>query len=171
MTITIKDFMEITNYRITEGSKYCWQCFGDDAHQLDSWNQNQDGHSISMVFDTKTQEVYTLEAYDYSASNAYRWVNPTYVDAFKKEVSHNGDDNAWDDVKFIDLEVTGDIIKKAKAIVAGVEYDTRIKVEIELDEALLVNLMQIAHEQDITLNQLFEQILRDYIDTIKKETE
>ena len=51
--ITLKEWMEIVDYRITEGSGYQWQCYGPNAYCLDSWNGEQDGHSLSIIFDTK----------------------------------------------------------------------------------------------------------------------
>lgn len=43
----------------------------------------------------------------------------------------------------------------------------RVTIEIDLDEDLLYQLMLKAHEHDITLNQMIEKILREFID---KET-
>jgi predicted HicB family RNase H-like nuclease len=40
----------------------------------------------------------------------------------------------------------------------------RETVEIEIEEELLYQLMLMAHEKDITLNQLVENILREFID-------
>jgi predicted HicB family RNase H-like nuclease len=37
-------------------------------------------------------------------------------------------------------------------------------VEIEIEEQLLYQLMLLAHKRDITLNQLIENILREFID-------
>jgi predicted HicB family RNase H-like nuclease len=45
--------------------------------------------------------------------------------------------------------------------------DNRVTIEIDLDEDLLYQLMLKAHEHDITLNQMIERILREYLD---KET-
>ena len=45
--------------------------------------------------------------------------------------------------------------------------DNRVTIEIDLDEDLLYQLMLKAHEHDITLNQMIEKILREYMD---KET-
>ena len=45
--------------------------------------------------------------------------------------------------------------------------DNRVTIEIDLDEDLLYQLMLRAHEHDITLNQMIEKILREYMD---KET-
>jgi predicted HicB family RNase H-like nuclease len=42
--------------------------------------------------------------------------------------------------------------------------DNRVIIGIELEQDLLYQLMLMAHEQDITLNQMVEQILREYLD-------
>jgi NTP pyrophosphatase (non-canonical NTP hydrolase) len=42
--------------------------------------------------------------------------------------------------------------------------DNRVTIEIDLDEDLLYQLMLLAHEHDITLNQMIEKILREYLD-------
>jgi len=45
--------------------------------------------------------------------------------------------------------------------------DNRVIIGLELEQDLLYQLMLMAHEQDITLNQMIEKILREYLD---KET-
>jgi predicted HicB family RNase H-like nuclease len=45
--------------------------------------------------------------------------------------------------------------------------DNRVTIELDLDEDLLYQLMLKAHEHDITLNQMIEKILQEYLD---KET-
>ena len=34
--MNLKDFMEVIDYKITEGSEYQWSCFGNNAYTLDS---------------------------------------------------------------------------------------------------------------------------------------
>ena len=51
------------------------------------------------------------------------------------------------------------------------EADNRVDVEIELADEEWYTLMKIAHEQDITLNQLVEQVLTEEIARIEKERE
>jgi hypothetical protein len=164
--ITLKDFMETVDYRITEGSDYGWQCYGSDAHRLDSWNQEQDGHSVSIVFDTRTQTVYEASAYDYQRNRAYRLINPDYREAHSQEAREKGvlEKQAWDDVDYVDLETDDDFLAKARAIVQGEDYDTRVSVPLNLPDDSLFQLMKLAHESDQTLNQFVEQILRDAID-------
>jgi predicted DNA-binding ribbon-helix-helix protein len=43
------------------------------------------------------------------------------------------------------------------------KLDGRSSVEVELDREEWYQLMMLAHQRDITLNQLVEQILRDFI--------
>jgi len=42
--------------------------------------------------------------------------------------------------------------------------DNRVIIGIELEQDLLYQLMLMAHEQDVTLNQMIERILREYLD-------
>lgn len=41
----------------------------------------------------------------------------------------------------------------------------RSTIEIDLEREELYQLMLMAHERDITLNQMVEQILREFIDS------
>jgi len=167
--ITLKEWMEIVGYRITEGSDYQWECYGPNAYTLDSWNGEQDGHSFSIYFDTKTQEVYEVQAHDYRNQRAYRLINPDFAKKHKKESKRRSVEHkeAWDDVDYIDLEVIDDWIQKAIAIEAEEDYDTRVEVPLTLDKEQMHELMTMAHVQDITLNQLVESILRQEIERIE----
>lgn len=170
--LTLKDFMELVNYRITEGSAYGWQCYGYNAYSLDSWNgiHDEGGHSASVVFDTVDQTVYEMTVCDYTNCRAYRWQNPDVVDVYKQECQQRGiDDAAWDDVDWISLETTEDFLDKAAAIIEGRDYDARIEVPLELPDEMVTKLMMMAHNQDITLNQLVGNLLTEFIDVNKKK--
>ena len=164
--ITLKEWMELVDYRITEGSDYCWQCYGNDAYMLDSWNGEQDGHSFTIIFDTKTQTVYEAQAHDYVHNRAYRLVNPEFKsdhdrEANQRDVNLN---EAWDNVDYIDLDVVDDFIQKGLAIREGEDYDTRVQVQVEFSDDELLTYMKIAHDRDITFNKLVEIALQDAID-------
>ena len=170
--ITMRDFMETVNYRITEGSEYGWTCYGPDAYQLDSWDgDNDQGHSIGIVFDTVTQVVYEMDAHDYKNSRAYRWINPDFKKNYEGEVEKRliDHDEAWDDVKYIDLETTEDMLNKAQAIVDGLDYDTRVSIPIELPENELLVLFKMAHESDMTFNDFVEDVLTKELERLKLE--
>lgn len=168
--ITLKDFMETCNYRITEGSEYGWQCFGHNAYTLDSWNGDLEGHTISIVFDTRTQVVYQVTAYDYARVRAYRMTNPDFKAAYEAETNDRDIlDVAWEDedgndVRYIDLNVDEDFLEKAYAICNDQEYDTRVQVPVDFSDEELLTYMKFAHERDITFNQLVEEAIKAAIE-------
>ena len=154
--LTLKEWMELVDYKITEGSDYFTNVPG--LYSMSSWNEQQDGFSFFIAFDPKdSQRVYAVEACDYANNRAYRIKDPAI----------ELDKDAWDGVEFTELEVDDDFIQKALAIKAGEEYDTRVSIPLELEDDLLFELMKQAHERDITLNQMVEQVLRE---VIEKET-
>lgn len=164
--MTMQRWMETVGYRITEGSDYGWLCYGHNAFMLDSWNGEQNGHSFTIIFDTKDQTVYEIQAHDYPNQRAYRWVAETHRPAMQAEAATRSvlEKQAWDDVDYVDLEVLDDMFEKITAIKAGVPYDTRVQVPIDLPDADLFILMKMAHERDITLNQMVEIVLRAAIE-------
>jgi hypothetical protein len=171
--ITVKEFMEICDYKITEGSEYCWQCFGPNAYRLDSWNQEQDGHTVSIIFDTRTHVVYEATAYDYQRNRAYRLINPDFKLAHDNEATERDVDinQAWDDVNYVDLDVVDDFIQKAVAIVNDEDYDTRVSVPVDFTDEELLTYMKMAHDRDMTFNQFVEQALRAAIDEFNMREE
>lgn len=107
MLLTLKDFFEITNYRITEGSEFCWNCFGANAYMLDYWSGDPEGgFNIGVVFDRATQVVYEMIACDYDSNEAFRWTNPDVVEARQAEATQRGVNvnEAWDDIEYQDLD-------------------------------------------------------------------
>ncbi len=169
MSITLKDFMECINYRVTEGSDYLWNSFGPNAYQLDSWQGATHGNTVNVVFDKNTQVVYEMQAWDYTRRATYRWINPDYIDAVKAEYKQRNIsfEESVDDERFIDIESVTDMLQKSKAIAEGKEYDTRIIVDLDFTDDELFNMMKIAHEMDMSLNKFVEYILEDAIKRAK----
>ena len=166
--ITMKEWMELVDYKITEGSEYGWSCYGPNAYTLDSWNgvHGTGGYSFSIVFSTKTQKVYEVSVCDYTNDRAYRMIAENKRDkhsdeALARDVNLN---EAWDDVDYVDLDVVDDFIQKCLAIRAGEEYDTRVSVPVDFSDEELLTYMKIAHDRDMTFNQLVEEALKAAID-------
>ena len=143
--ITLKQFMETVNYRISEGSNYMWECFGPDAYMLDSWNGDQDGHSFTIIFDTKTQVVYEAQAHDYVNNRAYRITNLDFLNKMEEEAESRGvsKKEAWDGVDYVELETDEDWLSKAQAIFDGRDYDTRVSIPIDLEDEVVFEMMKI----------------------------
>jgi hypothetical protein len=165
--ITLKEWMELVDYRITGGSEFQWDCFGSDARYLDC----DDNHaSTSVIFDSVDQTVYQVTVYDYERNRAYRMINPDYKLGHADEAAGRDveSDQAWDEVKYIDLETDEDFMAKARAIISGQDYDTRVQVPVDFSDEELLTYMKLAHERDITFNQLVEEALREAIADFNK---
>ncbi len=173
--ITMQEFMETVNYRITEGSDYGWNCYGSNVHSLSAWNgiHNKGGWSANIVFDTEDQTVYEVEVCDYTNQRAYRIINPDFRDEYKKESKNRDEfaDCAWDNVKFTDLEVDSDWLEKAQAIVASEVYDTRVSIPIELPDNELLVLFKMAHERDMKFNDFVEEVLKEALADYERNPE
>ena len=172
--LDMKEWMELVDYKITEGDTYGWSCFGPNSYQLSSWNgiHGKGGYSFNIVFSTKSHKVYSVEVCDFTNDRAYRIINPEYVKKHEKEAEKRGVDNiAWDDVEFIDLEVDEDFIQKALSIKAGEDYSTDISVPIDLPDGLLLEAALNAHRQDITLNEYINNALREMINEYTRDPE
>jgi hypothetical protein len=162
--ITMKEWMELVDYRITEGSEYGWECYGPNAYTLDSWNgvHGKGGYSFSIVFSTKSQKVYEVSMCDYTNDRAYRMINPKNVEKHRKEAESKSvlANQAWDDVNYVDLDVDDDFFQKALAIKDGDDYDTRVLVPVDFSDEELLQYMKMAHERDMTFNDFVEEALR-----------
>jgi hypothetical protein len=167
--ITLKQWLELANYRITESERYLWNCYGKDAFMLSSWNgiHGRGGYSIEIVFDTKTQTVYEVAAHDFTNDRAYRMINPGYAKAHDEEAATRGVDmnTAWDGVDYTDLDVEEDFLEKATAIVNGQDYDTRVMIQLDLDSELEMAIYRNAHQLDMTVNDYIQMALVEFIKT------
>lgn len=154
--LTLKEWIELVDYKITEGSDYYLSGF-TDLYSLSSWNHDPKGHSFSIVFSpVDNQRVYIVEACDYRNNLAYRLVSPELHNSLDAQENWK---QAWDDIEWIDLECDDDFIQKVLGIKSGEDYDTRIKVAVDIPNDELFKYMLLAHERDITLNQLIEQAI------------
>jgi hypothetical protein len=163
---------EALDHKITSGSEYQWNCYGPTARYLD---YESDYASVSVIYDTTNQVVYQAEVSVKSDawsedSRPYRWLNPLSKDAYINEAKDRkvDPDQAWDDVKWIDLETEEDFLEKAVAMFNGDEWDNRIQVPLDLDDDLILRLAMEAHKRDITLNKMVEIVLQEVIDRHKE---
>jgi hypothetical protein len=168
--ITMKEWMELVDYKITEGGDYTWSCYGPNAYQLSSWNglHNKGGWSFNIVFSTKTQKVYEVEVCDYTRNRAYRMIAENKREKHAQEAKAMGSNlnEAWDDVNYVDLEVDDDFIQKSLAIRNGEDYDTGIMVNFDLSDDVILEAALQAHRQGITLNDYINQALADFVKSV-----
>lgn len=158
----LSEVMKMLDYRVIDSAPYQWKCFGPNARYLDFKSDHATG---SVIFDTETQVIYeaTIEpSVMKDHDGPYRWVNEKHSDALFREAHERGVDNdcAWDDVKWINLDDSGDYLEKAKAIFDNLPYDRRIIVNIRMPDDKWLALAFEAHTRGITMNAMVNHILR-----------
>ena len=163
----LNEINEAMSHRIIGGAVYQWQCF-PDARFLDY--ESEYAH-VSILYSTVDQIVYQADASIKRDAweedkKPYRWTNSLFKDAYLNEAKErNVDPNqAWDDVKWIDLETDKDFLEKSKAMFNGDDFDTRVQFPVDLDDDVILKLAMEAHKRDITLNKMIEIILQEVID-------
>ena len=171
--LNMQEWMELVDYRITECSKYGWDCYGPNSYSLDSWNgvHGTGGYSFNIIFNTKSQKVYEVSVCDYTNDRAYRMINPKNVEKHRKEADLRGSNlnEAYDGVEYVDLEVNDDFIQKGLAIISGEDYDTGVLVSIDLPDDLLLDAALEAHKRNITLNEYINMALRSLIEKVNSD--
>ena len=161
--IELQNWFNLAKFKIIDGYEYRWDCFGPHAYAIGAGDESQ--WELQVVFDTSTQEVYIAEIFDLKNDRAYRIYNPEYRDSyFECAKTYNVEPNlAWDNVLFVELETDDDFINKARAVIDGIVYDTRIEVPLELSTSEQLQLFKLAHAADMTVNQYVEKVLLEYL--------
>jgi len=170
--ITMKEWMELVDYKITEGDTFGWQCYGPNAYQLSSWNGLHDkgGWSFNIIFSTKTHKVYEVSVCDYTRNRAYRMIVENKREKHRAESEYRevNLNEAWDGVDYVDLEVDDDFIQKCLAIKAGEDYSTDVSIPLDLPDDLLMFAFKAAHAENVTFNDWMNKMLKSFIDKVEE---
>jgi hypothetical protein len=96
--ITIKDWMEGVQYRVTDNWDFQWQCFGSNAMVLESdWEGSR---TYTITYDKTSLEVYEVCSYSQEDCTGLRWLNPEYKKAYFAEEKRKG---MWDITHFTEV--------------------------------------------------------------------
>lgn len=162
----INEVFKAISFRILNSSEFLYKCFGENhprSFEFTDCNNRPCGNFTADCFG----RVYEVVV-DPNNGSCYRWVDPNFKDGLFEETKNHGADptNAWDDVYFTELEVEEDILTKLEAICNGLTFDDRIMVPVDLDDATFASIARMAHERDITLNQMMEIIIQEEINRV-----
>lgn len=103
--MTLIEALTAFSGRVSGGSEYQWKCFGHNARFIDFADADglECGH---VIHDTKTFEVYELALWIPGQDQAFRWINPEYLNALYAEAQEREIDPtiAWDNVRFAPVD-------------------------------------------------------------------
>lgn len=164
--ITLQDGLKQVDYTVTETWQYCWDCFGEKAIGFDATNEYAD---VTFMYNAELDELvqvtvnmsYNHPEYNKGKMFAYRWTHPDFVKAVYEESVKRGIDDgiAWDDVRWADTDSEEDILQKVSDMWNGVPHDTRVIMNIDIDDETFLIVAKRAHERDITFNEMITEML------------
>lgn len=157
--VDIKEVLQI-NSKIEDVALYQKNNFGGKCVYYDFLNiqEKSMGSALVEVSTGKVVEL-TFEPVHQESQYIYRWINPD----FKK--MHISDPN----LEYMDLEVWEDACEKFKACTECTDFDPSISVPVNLTDEEFLVLSKIAHEKNITFNQLVNDVLMQEMGKIKNK--
>ena len=122
---SINRFFYIIDYKVIEGCRYLWKCYGDNAWGITNSGGNcfNVTYDVSVVFDRKTLVIYEVSCHDYDNKVSYRWIHPDYIEKVNQEAKEKDDDNsiAYDDVKYTNISSFEEWESKTREIIDSYE--------------------------------------------------
>ena len=133
----LKKLLKLVDYKIYNGDKYLWSCYGDDAMVFEHGgygdpsyiSPNENVLSLNSVVDMRTQKVREITCCFYTHEVAFRWIDPDYVKAYKQEAKEKKvkQNEAWDGIEYVDVPLDSmEIIAKEIAKSERVDYDKAV---------------------------------------------
>lgn len=162
--ITIKDFMECVEYKITLADQ-------DQQDRMTlAWDdmnpELNNARSVSITFNFLDQTVQGMDVIDGVNKLSFRWENVSIGDKFI------GMPSLWVHKSFTHTAILleEDILEKARAVFLNEPYDARALISFELPDDDVLKLMQQAKMKDLTLNDYIERLLQNEINGQKNDT-
>lgn len=91
----IQSVLEVIDYKIFDGSKFIWKCFGENCFILDWWEGNLSKSygsykaEATIYFDTETKQVYLIELYDNELQKFHFCIDPNFADSYEQHRIRN----------------------------------------------------------------------------------
>ena len=81
MDFTLGEFLNLIDYKVSDGSDFLWKCFGPNAYEY-SYDKPSE-YSFDIIFDTVDRLVYMVVLG--TMDKTYHWINTEYQEAYQAE--------------------------------------------------------------------------------------
>lgn len=157
----ITEALSYTGYRIHEGSKFCWKCFGKNAYAIDFVEKEDEAeYSVTVVYDLETKEVYSLELSYYvpdERSQTWMWIDKNYRERYEKERLENYISDDTDEYRLPKKELL-------RAIADILPQENRVNYYAKLSKPDLKKLTSATLKKELTstewLHSYFNKLLK-----------
>lgn len=115
------DIITAAEGRICGGDSFQWSCWGDNARFM-QFADVGDQEFCSVIFDSKTYNVYDIELFVPGTDFCFKWLNPEFKNSYLQEcrVRDVNPMIAWDDVEFREIANSDIAMQYLKDLANGV---------------------------------------------------
>lgn len=159
--ITTTQFLSLTD---TDSQisieRFAMNCFGPAVYYS---SEDLADYSIHACLSKSLDRVFIAEICDYRNNRAYVILDRDWKQAYINESERVGVkwDDAFEGVKFVELETDDDFMKKAQAIVAGKPYSKKVDTVFSINAGLKSAIQQKANAAGSTVDLYIENIIKD----------
>jgi hypothetical protein len=114
--LMLPDVASLLGWRIYDGTKHMWTCYGPNARYLDFRDQDDDPlWQVTLIFDTETSRVIEISAYrdhDPEPWHPWRWIDPEFRAAHLAECDARSiaSNEAWDGILYHEVDDTSTVM-------------------------------------------------------------
>ena len=164
--IFLNEIIRATNYSNIKPDKYCWDSFGKFANLTYIEVENASEEILSFIYDYRTQEVFLIHLSTDDTTH-YQWVSKNHFEKYNEECIKRGYDvnKVYDDsdIVYINVDDETQILQQISSIFENITANNLSNLDFVLDDDLILPLAKMAHERDITLNQLITEIISNEV--------
>jgi hypothetical protein len=164
----LKKVLKLFDYRITEGGKFLWKCFGDNVWTLDFNSAEDYRNGVSVTYDTVTTKVYYMTFSCAAGDTSYTWVDPDYEVAYGKERKarniESNDCQCYSKESFLTMALDAYQGKTP-------DFDLALDVDLNLGQDDYQALLIMAAERRISFDQLVNEVFETAINDLKQKAE
>ena len=165
--MALNQILKAVSYRISNSTQYLYSCFGSNQPRLIEFLDVNENPCGNFTLDS-LGKVYEIVVELAEKNKCYRWIDFEFKNALFNEVVNKGFDPniAWENIKYTEIESLEDMLIKVEAICKNIPFDERILKPLKLSDDEFLILARMAHEKDVTLNELINLKINDSINSI-----
>lgn len=159
----IQELLERFGYKLSGGSKYCWNCYGENAWRVEYQEE------VEFIYDLVTHELYEVNVWCDERKESLIYVVPEYEIALFDEADERGFPIAVEN-KVFSLQ---SILKLAEQQIAGEDLDLDLcnYIEVSLKGELYEQTKRLADAKGISMEEYLSQAIEQWHANVLEQAE
>jgi hypothetical protein len=159
----IQEVLERFGYKLSGGSKYCWNCYGDNAWRVEYQEE------VEFIFDLISNELYEVNVWCAERQESLIYVTPKFEIALYDEADERGFPIAVENKVFS----LPSILQLAEQQIAGEDLDLDLCnfIEVNLEGDVYEQAKELADAKGISMEEYVSQALEEWHNNVLVQAE